>query len=171
MDKTGDKHPCPNKEDEFNRENGIGGVGLFFAILIPIAVATSAGWWVWRNWEGKFGQIRLGECKYICFLLTAHVLLNHKSSSMDSANLAIASTFDEQAPYIKYPVLAISAIVAVIITLPTLASSAWRAVSGLLGRGRTARFTTRSSFARGANYAPVDEDEGELLGEESDEEV
>jgi hypothetical protein len=69
MDKTGDKYPCPNKEDEFNRENGIGGVGLFFAIVIPIAVATGAGWWVWRNWEGKFGQIRLGECKYTCFLL------------------------------------------------------------------------------------------------------
>jgi hypothetical protein len=82
-----------------------------------------------------------------------------------------ASTFDEQAPYIKYPVLAISAIVAVIITLPTLASSGWRAVSGLFSRGRTARFTTRSSFARGANYTPVDEDEGELLGEDSDEEV
>lgn len=67
--------------------------------------------------------------------------------------------------------LAISAVVAVIITLPTLALSAWRAVSGLFGRSRTARFTTRSSFARGANYAPVDEDEGELLGEDSDEEV
>jgi hypothetical protein len=82
-----------------------------------------------------------------------------------------ASTFNEQAPYIKYPVLAISAIVAVIIILPTLASSAWRVISGLFGRGRTARFTTRSSFARGTDYAPVDEDEGELLGEDSDEEA
>jgi len=68
-------------------------------------------------------------------------------------------------------VLAISAIVAVIITLPALVSSAWRGISGLLSRGRMARFTTRSSFARGADYAPVDEDEGELLGDESDEEV
>jgi hypothetical protein len=68
-------------------------------------------------------------------------------------------------------VLAISAVVAVVITLPALASSAWQAINRLLGRTRTARFTTRSSFARGANYAPVDEDEGELLGEESDEEV
>jgi len=41
-----------------------------------------------------------------------------------------------------------------------------------MGRGRTARFTTRDSFARGrGDYAIVDEDEGELLGEESDEEV
>jgi hypothetical protein len=105
------------------------------------------------------------------FLSPAHFLPDRKSLSMNSADIVQAATFDEQAPYIKYPVLAISAIVAVIITLPTLASSAWRAVSGLFSLGETARFTTRSSFARGANYAPVDEDEGELLGEESDEEV
>jgi hypothetical protein len=84
MDKTGEKHPCPNKEDEFNRENGIGGVGLFFAIVIPIAVATSVGWWVWRNWEGKFGQIRLGECKSIHSFQTVHLFLNPKSSNMNS---------------------------------------------------------------------------------------
>jgi hypothetical protein len=75
MDKTGDKHPCPNKEDEFNRKNGISGIGLFFAIVIPIAVATSAGWWAWRNWEGKFGQIRLGECKYTYLLLPTILFL------------------------------------------------------------------------------------------------
>lgn len=83
MDKTGDSHPCPNKEDEFNRKHGISGVGLFFAIVIPIAVATCAGWWVWRNWEGKFGQIRLGECKYTHLLLTAHLHPDPKSSNMD----------------------------------------------------------------------------------------
>jgi hypothetical protein len=98
------------------------------------------------------------------------VVLMHCFSGR-SANFSVASTFDEQAPYIKYPVIAISAIVAVIITLPALASSAWQTVSRILSRSKTARFTTRSSFARGANYAPVDEDEGELLGEDSDEDV
>lgn len=83
MDKTGEKRPCPNKEGEFNRKNGIGGAGLFFAIVIPIAMATSAGWWVWRNWEGKFGQIRLGECKYIDFLLSTHFLLNSIYPNLD----------------------------------------------------------------------------------------
>lgn len=63
MDKTGDSHPCPGKEEEYNRKHGIGGVGIFFAIVIPLVVATSVGWWVWKNWEGKFGQIRLGECE------------------------------------------------------------------------------------------------------------
>jgi hypothetical protein len=34
------------------------------------------------------------------------------------------------------------------------------------------RYTSRSSFARGrGDYAVVDDDEGELLGEDSDEEV
>jgi hypothetical protein len=42
----------------------------------------------------------------------------------------------------------------------------------VLGKGRSRRFTTRDSFARGrGDYAIVDEDEGELLGDESDEEV
>jgi hypothetical protein len=76
MDKTGKPHLCPNKDKEFNRKHGIGGMGLFFAIVIPIAVAMSAGWWVWRNWEGKFGQIRLGECKSILILsLTLNIML------------------------------------------------------------------------------------------------
>jgi hypothetical protein len=42
----------------------------------------------------------------------------------------------------------------------------------MLNRGRGRRFTTRDSFARGSgDYAVVDTDEGELLGEDSDEDV
>lgn len=37
--------------------------------------------------------------------------------------------------------------------------------------GSRGRYTTRSSFARGASYEPVDDDEGELLGDDSEEEV
>jgi hypothetical protein len=41
---------------------------------------------------------------------------------------------------------------------------------GYGGYGRT--YTSRSSFARGrGDYAVVDPDEGELLGDDSDEEV
>ena len=44
---------------------------------------------------------------------------------------------------------------------------AWSRVGGGAGP-----FTTRDSFARGrGDYAVVDEDEGELLGEDSDEDV
>lgn len=66
----------------------------------------------------------------------------------------------------------VAGIVAVAQALPLLASSLWRSASSALGRSRGTRFTTRDSFARGrGDYAVVDEDEGELLGEESDEEV
>jgi hypothetical protein len=66
----------------------------------------------------------------------------------------------------------IAAIAAVAQAVPLLVTSLWRSASNAMGRGRTARFTTRDSFARGrGDYAIVDEDEGELLGEESDEEV
>lgn len=38
--------------------------------------------------------------------------------------------------------------------------------------GRRARYTSRASFARGASYEAVDEDdEGELLGDDSEEDV
>ncbi len=66
----------------------------------------------------------------------------------------------------------LSAAVAVLQAIPLLFSSLWRSASNMLGRNRTARFTTRDSFARGrGDYVVVDEDEGELLGDESEEEV
>jgi len=137
-------HKCPGKDDEFRKKHGPSGVAIFFAITLPVAAAAGVGYWVWRNWTHKFGQIRLGE----------------------------QSTFDGEAPHIKYPVMAISAIVAVAQALPLLASSLWRSASSAIGRGGSRRFTTRDSFARGrGDYAIVDEDEGELLGDESDEEV
>lgn len=136
--------PCPGHGDEFNKKHGISGVGIFFAVTIPIAVAAGVGYWAWVKWGSKFGQIRLGE----------------------------QPSFDGEAPFIKYPVLVLAGVVAVAQALPLLASSVWRSASSALGRNRGTRFTTRDSFARGrADYAIVDEDEGELLGEESDEEV
>ncbi|KAI0904800.1 hypothetical protein F4823DRAFT_172176 [Ustulina deusta] len=153
-------HPCPGHEEEFEKKHGVSGVAIFFAVVIPIAVAALAGWWVYSNWQGKFGQIRLGE----------------------------QSGLDNDSPWIKYPVIVVSAIAAVVGALPLLASSVWRTVSSttarLSGRGdggsryswlRSSgprRFTTRDSFARGSgDYAIVDDDEGELLGDDSDDEV
>lgn len=145
LEYIGQPKPCPGKEDEYHKKHGIGAIGLFFAIFIPIAAAAGVGYWVWRNWTyAGFGQIRLGE----------------------------QSTFDDQAPYIKYPVMAVSAVVAVLITLPSLVGAGWKEVSKLWkGRGGMNRYTTRRSFGRESDYAVVDEDEGELLGDESDEEV
>ncbi|KAI9819558.1 MAG: vacuolar protein sorting/targeting protein PEP1 [Pycnora praestabilis] len=144
-------HPCPGREDDFNKKRkGISGIGLFFAIVIPFGLAAGVGYWVWRNWDGKFGRIRLG--------------------GSDS------SSFDSGSPWVSYPVAAVSAIVAVLAAVPLLMASLWRSASGLFpGRtrgGAPQRYTTRSSFARGrGDYAAVENDEGELLGEDSDEEV
>ena len=68
--------------------------------------------------------------------------------------------------------MAIAGLVAIIGAIPLLASSLWRSAMNAIGKGQRTRFTTRDSFARGrGDYAIVDEDEGELLGEDSDEEV
>ncbi|KAJ0376659.1 vacuolar protein sorting/targeting protein PEP1 [Colletotrichum chrysophilum] len=157
LDKQSQVHACAGKEDEFERRRGTSGVAIFFAVIIPVGVAAAIGWWVYNNWNSKFGQIRLGE-----------------SPSMDS-----------EAPWVKYPVIALSAAVAVVSALPLVASAVWRSAtsayervssgsrggSWLSGRGNR-RFTTRDSFARGrGDYAVVDDDEGELLGDESDDEV
>jgi hypothetical protein len=139
--------PCPGHEKEFDEKRRISGFGLFLAIVFPIGAATAVGYWVWRNWDGKFGRIRLGE--------------------------ATGTSFDRDSPFVRYPVIFLSGLIAVIGAMPLLASSLWRSargwLSGLTG-GR--RYTSRQSFARDRGaYAVVDEDEGELLGDESDEEA
>jgi hypothetical protein len=158
LDKQFEPQPCPGHEDEFERKHRVSGVVIFFAVIIPICVAAAAGWWVWRNWSSQFGQIRLGD----------------------------QSSFDNEAPWIKYPIVVVSAVGAVVVALPSIAASVWRYSSSLLDRVRGGsggsyswlgtsgprRFTTRDSFARGrGDYAIVDDVEGELLGEDSDEEV
>lgn len=145
FDKTGDVHPCPGFEEDFEKKHGISGFGIFLAVVIPFAAASGIGYYVWKNWDGKFGRIRLGDS---------------------------GGGFDSEAPWVKWPVAAISGLVAVVAAIPLLIGSLWRFVAGRMGGygGRT--YTSRSSFARGrGDYAVVDPDEGELLGEESDEDV
>ncbi|KAI0110034.1 Oligoxyloglucan reducing end-specific cellobiohydrolase [Daldinia grandis] len=156
-DKVLRSHPCPGHEEEFEKARGISGIGIFFAVAIPIGVASAVGWWVYQNWQSKFGQIRLGE----------------------------QSSLGSNSPLVKYPVVAVSAVVAVVGALPLLIGSLWRTVrenvrsrsdsggrySWLRG-GNQRRYTTRDSFARGrGDYAIVDEDEGELLGDDSDDDA
>lgn len=69
----GEPKPCPGKEEQFERERGISGLGLFFAIIIPIAAAAGVGYWVFNNWTSHFGQIRLGECKHTFHLTSLNV--------------------------------------------------------------------------------------------------
>lgn len=158
LDKTSTEHPCEGYEDEFEKKHRTSGVVIFFAVVIPFALAGAIGWYVFRNWDGKFGQIRLGETS--------------------------SSAFDSDQPWVKYPVIVVSAAVALVASLPLLFSSLWRSATGAYERvgggsrdrswfsSAPRRFTTRDSFARGrGDYSSVVDDEGELLGEDSDEEV
>lgn len=145
LEYTSAEHPCPGREKEFEKKHGgLSGFGLFVvAVFLPTLVAAGIGYWVWRNWDGKFGRIRLGDS---------------------------GGAFDTDQPWIHYPIIVVSGIVAVLVAIPTLLGSIWRGVSSLFGGGR--RYTTRQSFARGRqDYAVVDPDEDELLGDEEDEDV
>ncbi|KAL9003755.1 MAG: hypothetical protein Q9188_003395 [Gyalolechia gomerana] len=136
--------PCSGHEEEFEEKHrGLSGFWLFvLGVLLPVGLASAVGYWVWRNWDSKFGRIRLGEQ---------------------------GSAFDKDRLWIRYPIMAVSGVVAVLAAVPLLVGSLWRGVSGLFGASR-GRYTTRGSFARGrGDYAVVDEDE--LLGEDDDEEV
>jgi hypothetical protein len=138
-------HPCPGFEDEFERKHGLSGFGIFVAVILPFMAAGGIGYYVWRNWDGKFGRIRLGDS---------------------------AGGFNSDSPWISWPVAVISGLVAVVAAVPLLLGSLWRMAASQFGGygGRT--YTSRSSFARGrGDYAVVDPDEGELLGEDSDEDV
>lgn len=167
FDKASDSHPCPGHEEEYEKAHaGISGAGLFFAIVLPFAAAGAIGWYAWRNWSSHFGQIRLGE--------------------QGSGGGFGRGALDSDQPWIRYPVIAVSAVVAVVAALPLVASALWRTARGATERwtgrgggggwsrlgGGNRRFTTRDSFSRGrGDYAIVDEDEGELLGDASDDEV
>ncbi|KAF2467591.1 vacuolar protein sorting/targeting protein 10 [Lindgomyces ingoldianus] len=145
MEHTSRNHPCPGYEDEFQKKHGITGFGLSMAIVIPFITAGGIGYYIWRNWDGKFGRIRLGDN---------------------------VPSLDSESPWVSWPVAAISGLVAVVAAVPLLIGSLWKMVSSRFGGygGRT--YTSRSSFARGrGDYAVVDPDEGELLGEDSDEDV
>jgi photosystem II stability/assembly factor-like uncharacterized protein len=147
MEHTGSNHPCPGKEDEFERKRGISGLGLFFAIVIPFAAAAGFGYYVYRNWGGKFGAIRLGDTR------------------------EFGESFTE-GPWVQWPVAAVSALVAVIVATPLFIGAAVRGVRALFGGYGGRRYTSRQSFARGrSDYAEVDQDADELLGDDSDEDV
>ncbi|KAL3470077.1 hypothetical protein BJX99DRAFT_57746 [Aspergillus californicus] len=138
--------PCPGKEKEYEQKHGISTVGLFFAIVIPIAVAGAVGYYLYTRWDGKFGQIRLGEAS--------------------SGNQGLLS---RDSLLITVPITIIAGIVALAKTLPLLATSLWRSASGYIriGRGRNYHrpYASRSSFAaRRGDYASVVDDEDELLG-------
>lgn len=149
--------PCPGHKEEFEQKHGISGVGLFFAIVIPILAAGGIGYWIWRNWSERLwglGQIRLGE-----------------SMGGTGANGWAGSSGGEN-PLISVPVAIIAGTWAVAKAMPLLAMSLWRSAKGYIPLGRsgarpTGPYTSRGAFsARTQDYSGVVEDEDELLGDE-----
>lgn len=140
LDKSSDAHPCPGHEEQFEKKHGgVRGFGLFLAIVAPVIAAGVIGWFVWtRVLDGRFGAIRLGEDN------------------------------NGQSPFVRYPIIVISAIVALAVSIPTILGAIGSWASSKLTRTR--RYTSRSSFARGADYSVVNTDEGELLGSDDEDE-
>lgn len=142
---------CPGFEKEFAEHRRVSGWVIIISVLVPFALAGAAGWWVWRHWDGKFGRIRLGE---------------GGAGVFEGAGGAAGNAL------MHYTVVTVAVLVAVITAIPDIVRRMWRFGRDRLGRRASARYTTRSSFNRGrADYAEVENDEGELLGEDSDEEV
>ena len=112
-------HPCPGKEDQYYQGGrGLRGWGLAYVILLTFGMAGLAGYIFWKRCaDGRFGQIRLGEGD------------------------ALSQPF-----YIRYPLIAISGIMAAAVLLPDVIVSGWKWLRGKFARQR--RFTSRQSFAR-----------------------
>jgi photosystem II stability/assembly factor-like uncharacterized protein len=160
LEYTTRSHPCPGKEKDYEKKHGISGVGLFFAITLPILAAAGIGYWVFKNWDTKFGRIQLGD------------------GGAAGSRISMGGAFDGDAPWIKYPVLVLSGVVAVVASIPMVVGSIYGVISSRFGRGGGRYggvgrpYTSRSSFSRGrGGYSVVDPDDGELLGEDSEDEV
>ena len=121
--------------------------------VLPISIATGVGYWVYQNWDGKFGRIRLGE----------------------SGPGGSGAVFDADKAWIRYPIMGLSAVVAVVAAMPLVLGTVWKSLLSMFGRGggygRVGTYTSRSDFSREERYAVVDPDEDELLGEDEDEET
>jgi hypothetical protein len=163
--------PCPGHEREYEKKHGMGGVALFFVIIIPIIAAAGVGYWVYNRWLsgniGNFGQIRLG----------------------DGLGGNTSNTGGGDPLWVSIPVAAIAGVVAVAKATPLLVMSLFRSARGYVplggsnantgrfgvgrGPGLGAPYRSRDAFSRrGQDYSQVVEDD-ELLGDglDDDEEV
>lgn len=136
-------HACPGHEKEYaDKRGGAGFFTLFLAVILPLSAASVIGWYVWTKLlDGRIGgAIRLGE---------------------DSSG--------GQSPLVKYPIIILSAVIAVVVSIPVILGAIGTWVAGKFTRTR--RYTSRQSFARGADYSIVNNDEGELLGSDDEDEL
>lgn len=131
--------PCPGKQKEYDQKHrGLHGFGLFMVIVLPIGMTAVIGFIMWDHFSKRYGQIRLGEEE------------------------------DDQNILIRYFVVSVAAIIAVVSVIPELMRSIGRFFQSKFKR--THRFTSRRSLSRSINdYNVVSTAEDELLGgEDSD---
>lgn len=154
LDMTGGSRACPGHEEEHRLRQSPSGWGTFFAIIVPVTLAMAVGYFVWQNWDGKFGRIRLGD------------------GSGSPLSGTRSTLFSADGPVVRGGVAVAAGVVAVLGVVPLVVGAVGRAALGMWDRlrGGGRRYTSRQSFSRG-QYSIVDEDEGELLGNESDEEA
>ena len=131
---------CPGHEGEWNKKHG-GAKGFALFLLIVAPIAAAFG-------IGWFVWTHLLDGRF------GAIRLGEDSSG--------------QSPFVKYPIIVIAAIVAVAVSIPTILGAIGSWVSNKFTRTR--RYTSRSSFARGADYSVVNTDEGELLGSDDEDE-
>lgn len=159
LELNGRPYPCPDHDKEFRKKHGISGAALFFAIVIPIILASTVGYFVWQKYgQQRFGAIRLGDGAAV-------------SVNGSSRHTFLTSKLDTESPWLAYPVMAISGVAAAVMALPILITSVGRSLYSTITK-RNQRYTSRSSFARGRGlYSAVSSDEADLLGEDSDDEA
>jgi hypothetical protein len=135
--------PCPGKDEEYNKKHGgLGGFGLFMAVVIPIGAAAGVGYWVWTRVLGNhFGAIRLGE--------------ERENRVVEYLIIGVSG--------VVAVVLAVPSILAAIGGWIGRVTQRWR--------GGQRRYTTRSSLRGRGEYSIVADDEGELLGDSDEEDV
>lgn len=135
-----DSKPCPGKKKEWEKKHG-GARGFALFLLVVAPIAAAFG-------IGWFVWTHLLDGRF------GAIRLGEDSSG--------------QSPFVKYPIIVIAAIVAVTVSIPTILGAIGSWVSSKFTRTR--RYTSRSSFARGADYSVVNTDEGELLGSDDEDE-
>jgi len=119
---------------------------------MPILVFLGVIYFVWTKYQDRLrGSIRLGDA---------------------------TPSFSTDSNWVQYPIIALSAIAAVAMAIPSVLAGLFRTVTGRFGRGGDSgarTYTSRNSFARGrggySRVAADTNDENDLLGEDSDEEV
>ena len=176
--KMGSPKKCPGMDEEFYKKYGTSGWLIFFIVVICVGAAGGIGWFIYTRFlaGGQIGRIHLGDSDGI--------------ASTTSRMHFPMPNFDTNSPFVRYPVVAVSAVAAGLMAVPMIIISGGKwirdrfagsrrggysrlggAANGWSGGSGSRTYTSRRSFARGRDWAGGANAESDLLGEDSDEEA